>query len=236
MTLSASICAAPIKAEVIRVTRLDACGVPITGATGFQAVFDGFTEVQNSPQYEDGQRYLQKKANGQPCVNQKDPSFLNWIEQTVSLCTIDPRVITLVTGFQQNTESGTGTGAMADDGLLDRHFSIELWTPVAGTGVCSAAGQQYFYWAFPNMFDAKIQDFTFQNDVFTLSWQSISAPMYNVGVSDNWVTKMATVGSSVSTYLGTVLFPTVQGYHYGFNITTTTPPTAYCGAQSLPPS
>lgn len=226
-TLFTSTCAAPIKAEVIRVIHLDACGLPVTGSgTNQYAVFEAFTEVQNSPQYEDGQRYLQKKANGQPCVNQKDPSFLNWIEQTVNLCSLDPSVLSLVTSYSK-IAAGPTTGVQFDDDLLDRRFSLELWTPVAGASACTSAGlQQYFYWAFLNMFDAKIQDFTFQNDVFSLGWKAISAPGNPL-----WGAQVLAAGMTLPWVPSNV--NAVGNVHYLFNVTTSAPPTAFCGTQNV---
>lgn len=211
-----ALCFSPIQAEVIRITRLDQCGVPVTGAAGGQAVLDAFTEVQNSPQYEEGQRFLLRKANGEPCVNQKGAGFFNWLEQTVQLCTLDPTVLAIVTGDRLITDGVTGVGVAFGEGLLDEHYSIEAWQPVSGSGACDASGQQqYFYWAFPNLFDAQMQDFTFQNDTFTLGWKGTSqqgSTLWDLG--DDWLPP----GEGVE-----------SGDHYLFAITTEPPPEPYCG-------
>lgn len=231
--LLASTCGAPIKGTVIRVIKLDACGLPVTGTTADVGAFDAFTEVANSPQYEDGQRFFLKKANGSPCVNQKDRSFLNWLQQTVSLCSPDPRVLSLATGARLLTASTTGTGVMFDGDLLDANFSLEIWQEIAGSSACSAGGtQQYFYWVYPFNSDAKMQDFSQVNDTTTLSWQSITYPVSD-GVK--WLAQAnaavtgSAIGSTPGTYLGSNTINT--GEHYGYNITSTAPPTAFCGLQ-----
>lgn len=221
MTLVPSNCFSPIKAEVIRLIRLDDCGLPVTGVGSAQiAVIDGFTEIQNSPQYEDGQRFLLKKANGQPCVNQKDPSFLNWLQQTVNLCTLDPLVPRLVASGDAIFSSTTGIGYKFNDQLLSRHFSLEAWQPIAGSAGC-VGGQKWFYWAFFNMFDSKFQDFSFQNDVTQFGWQAISAE-----ANTAWYTTLNTAGIAMTWWGGEAIDSTM---HYAFKITSTPPPTAYCG-------
>lgn len=212
-------CASPIKGEVIRITKLDACGVPVTGVAGGQVVMDAFTELQVSPNYEEGQRYLLKKANGQPCVNQKDAGFLNWLEITTTLCTLDPVALTLISGDRLISNGVTGIGAAFGEGLLSQHYSMEVWQPVAGSSACAGGTQQYFYWAFPNIFDFQIQDFTFQNDTFTFGW------------------KGTTISASTSWVLGDPWLPGTGAFladeHFGFALTTVAPPAAACGSTIL---
>lgn len=218
--MTAALCASPIQAEVVRITRLDECGIPVTG-TNAQAVFDAFTEIQNSPNYEDGDRFLLKKANGQPCVNQVSPGFFNWLEQTVTLCTIDPTVLVLVTGERLITDGVTGVGvAFGSSGLLDQNFSLEVWQPVAGSNACDEGGnQQFFYWAFMNEFDTRLQDFSMGNDTFTLAWQAktqVASTLWDLG--DDWLPASGDV---------------VIGDHFLFAITTTPPPEASCGTTAV---
>lgn len=222
-----TICVSPIKAEILRVTRLDDCGVPILGPSSAQVTADAFTEIQNQANYEEGQRFLQRKANGAPCVNQRDPGFFNWLQQTVSVCTLDPDMLTVVTGDRviSTTEEGgepEHTGAAFGEGLLTARFSVEVWQPIAGEGACDAEGtQRYVYWAFPNVGDAQIQDFTFQNDVFTFGWQDTTrsaSPLWDIGEA----------------WLGDDGGEWGPGEHFAFNITTEPPPAAACGAVTLP--
>lgn len=232
-TLVASLCAAPIKAEVVRIIKLNSCGFPVTGAEAQVTAFDSFTEVANSPQYEDGQRFLLKKASGAPCVNQKDQSFLNWLQQTVTLCSVDPAVLGLTTGARMlQNGSSVVIGAMFNDDLIDARYSMELWQPVAGSNACSAGGlQQYFYWVFPNMTDAKIQDWSQQNDTTNLAWQAISGP-----APTGWTAAAgaavtgAALGSTPAAYLGGVN-SVLPGDHYGYSITTLAPPSDICGVK-----
>jgi len=214
-----AVCASPINAEVVRFTRLDACGVPVTGVTSMQVTMDAFTEIQVSPNYEEGQRFLLRKANGQPCVNQKGAGFLNWAEFTVTVCSIDPSALVLVTGDRLISNGVTGIGAAFGEGLLSTHFSMEVWQPVAGSSACAGGTQQYFYWAFPNAFDAQLQDWTYQNDTFTFGF------------------KGTTQAASTSWILGDTWMPGTGAFladeHFGFAITSVAPPVAACGAITI---
>lgn len=217
-----SVCASPIKAEVARFTLLDQCGVPITGPGSAQVVTDSFTEITNTPNYESGTRFLQRKANGEPCVNEQDPGFLNWVEQTTNLCTLDVDLIAMVTGEDTINEGSADPefiGVQFGEGLLNAKFSKEVWQPVSGEGACDPEGnQQYVYWAFPHEFDAQVQAFTFANDVFTFSFMSKTrktSPLWDLG--DPWLADSPTASWGPSK-------------HYAFSITTVPPPEPACGA------
>lgn len=211
-------CYAPIKARTIRLTKLDVCGVPVTGATSAQVVTDGFTRIANSPQYEEGERFLVLNADGSPCINQKDPNFLNWFQSTIDFCSIDPEGINIITGEQLITTGApaTGTGMVFGEGQLTARFALEAWQRVAGAGACDPSGlQRYVYWAFPNFGNALLQDFEFANGPMTFS-----------------IRVETKAGASQFTrhnaYGLTGAWPANK--HAMFNLTTVAPPVVACGA------
>lgn len=214
-----TVCGSPIKAQVARFTRVNECGVPIVGALSAQVTSDSFTQIENAPNYETGQRFLLRKANGEPCVNQRDPGFFNWLQQTTTLCTLDPDLLAMVTGEQLITDSDESVGTTYGEGLLTARFSKEVWQPIAGEGACDETGQQlYVYWAFPNEGDAQIQTFTFQNDAFTLGFQSTTrraSSLWDIG--DPWL-----ADNPAATW--------DPGKHFAWAITAEPPPVPACGA------
>lgn len=216
------VCASPIKAEVARFTLLDACGAPVLGDGSAQVTTDSFVDIQNSPNYEAGQRFLQRKANGTPCVNEQDPGFLNWIEQTVNLCTLDVDLIGVVTGEDMISSDTDFIGVQFGDGLLNARFSKEVWQPVSGQGACNEDGlQQWIYWAFPHEYDAQIQSFAFANDVFTFGYMSKTKPANPAwDIGDPWL------GNTPVSAWG-------PNKHFAFAITTTPPPEPSCGAVEI---
>lgn len=215
-------CASPIKAEVARFTLEDQCGRPLTGEGSAQVTTDSFTEITNSPNYEQGQRFLLRKANGQPCVNTIDAAFLNWVEQTVNLCTLDVDLIAMVTGEMPISSDTDFVGVTFGTGLLNSRFSKEVWQPVTGEGACDPEGNpQWIYWAFPHEFDAQIQEFTFQNDTFTFSYTSKTQPANPAwDIGNPWLANNPTATWE-------------PGKHYAFAITSVPPPEPACGAVEI---
>nr|AMP54261.1 hypothetical protein [uncultured bacterium]AMP54295.1 hypothetical protein [uncultured bacterium]AMP54371.1 hypothetical protein [uncultured bacterium]AMP54410.1 hypothetical protein [uncultured bacterium] len=210
---------------MLRVTLLDNCGVPITGEDSAQSATDGFVSVEFDPQYQEGQEYQQRKANGGRCVDERGFSYLRWVNLTVQLCTLDTDVVNLITGQQPIMTGDEFTGTVFSDRLLDSRFSLELWQPVGGDAVCDPDGQQqWVYWAFPNLSDARLQSGTFENDVFNISFQASTAaasPLWFVG--DDYLADTPALEWEI-------------GSHYGFNVTTVEPPLdTGCGAQPLEP-
>src|ERR1044072_5191593 len=158
-------CVSPIKASVIRLIKLNSCGVPVTGASSSVSVFKGFTQVAATPEYEEGQEFLLKNAGGELCVNEKDPNELKRVGLEVEVCTLDPDLQVIATGERLLTTGApaTGTGVAYGEGQLTSRFSLELWQPIAGAGACSPGGvQQYVYWLFGNVGNTTIGDFTFE--------------------------------------------------------------------------
>lgn len=220
-------CVSPIKAQVARVTKLDVCGNPVTGA-GNQVVFDGFTMIEPSPEYEEGEEYLTKKANGQPCVNEKDANFLKRVGLTVTFCNIDPDLITMMTGERLLTTGGpaTGTGVAFGEGLLLARFSLEAWQPLAGT-VCSATGQQLFmYWVFPNVGNSMIGDFSIEQAPLEFS---VEADTKAAGSGWGQGPGPSTFASNPK-YVPSAI---ATDEHFAFNVSAVPPPTAACGAITL---
>lgn len=222
----AAICVAPIKATVMQIIKLDACGVPVTGADSAWIVQDGFISIAASPQYEDGDEFIQRTANGALCVNQKDPDSFKRVDLEMTWCVLDPDAIALLAGERLLTDASevTGTGVVFGEGEALGHYSLEVWQPVSGAGACSGATgeQQYVYWAFMNVGNGRVGDFTFENGVFNFvtNGSTFSAsPLWGLGPGPDgpWIDQ-----------------PVVAGDHYLYNVTTTPPPTATCGAVSLP--
>jgi hypothetical protein len=216
-----AICVAPIKARVARITRLDVCGNPVTG-TGGQVVTNGFIQIVATPEYEEGEEFLTKNANGDPCVNEKDPNFLKRVGLQIDFCQIDPDAVVLITGERLLvTGAATGTGVAFGEGTLLSRFGLEVWQPVAGSAACEGGVPSYVYWVFPNVGNSMVSDFTFENATFTFvlegDTKAASAQWGDGPGATSWLN-----GNTIAT-----------DEHFAFNITTQPPPTAACGAQTL---
>lgn len=219
-----AICVAPIKATVARLVKVDTCGVPVTGASSAVVVQSGFVSISPSPQYEEGQEYLQKQANGVFCVNDIDAPQLKRIDLEMVWCVLDPDAIVLQTGERLLTDSGmvTGTGVAGGTGLVTNRYSLEVWQPVSGVNACTPGGvQQYVYWAFPNVGNAMLGDWTFENGTFTFTINSTTfcgSTLWGLGPG------------SGPYYIDQ---PIEQCDHWLYNVTTVPPPVSACGATLL---
>lgn len=218
-----ALCVSAIQARVARFIKLDVCGNPVTGASSAMVVTDGFTSIEPGPQYLDGEEHQQRKANGALCLYQKDPSELTRVELTVTMCTVEPDTLVLVSGERLLSSGVTGTGVAFGEGQLTSHYSMEVWQPIIGAGACTAAGlPQYLYWAFFNVTNTKINQFTFENGPLEFAFQSETQKAgVRWGNGPGWTTPWSTVPDQT------------QNEHFLFNVTTVTPPTATCGAVLL---
>lgn len=217
-------CVSPIKALVMRLVKLDACGAPVTGAESAVVVADGFIQINPSPQYEDGVEFLQKKASGAFCVNQLDPPELKRVDLEIQWCVLDPDALVILTGERLLTTGSpvTGTGVVYGEGQITARFSLEVWQPVSGAAQCAPGGaQQYVYWAFPNVGNTKVSDWTFENGVFTFTTSSTTA-----SASLLWGNGPGSDGPWIEQDIE-------EGDHFLHNVTTVAPPTASCGAVLL---
>lgn len=227
---TALLCGTPIQGRIMRVIALNSCGVPVSGTASAggaggvaQIVMDGFTQVQQSPQYEDGSRKVTRKANGQVCVNELlEPSILTEIKATIDMCVTNPGLVvaTLNARLLTATLSPTGTGFAIAEGITNSHFSLEVWQNLTGDLACDpVTGQQlYAYNAWPHLWNAKFGDATLGADPTMLqliAQTKKASPLWAVGAP--WLG-----GSPQSTD------------HWLYNITSTAPPASACSLANYP--
>lgn len=211
----------PIQGELIRIMRLDECGVPVSGAGGL-VVSEGFVQVTPSPQYEDGTDYQRRNAKGGLCVNRTGPDQFRRIDLSIEFCAIDPDVVELITGAELITTGApaTGTGFWVTEGAVETRWSLEVWQN-AGDEECVGGLEQYAYWAFPHLGSGRFNDFTINDGV--LEW-SLSARTYKA--SPSWYSPGEDWISSIPV-----------DAHFGFNIASLPlPATTGDGAAPLPGS
>ena len=132
-------CAPPFKGLAFRVTVVDVCGVPVTGAAGGVFVQESFTQIQSSPQYEDGEEFLERTASGALCVNEKDEDLWKRDRVTIDLCSVDFEMTAYILGgrlLSVGSPAVTGAGFALKTGPSLNHFSFEIWQGIAGEGAC----------------------------------------------------------------------------------------------------
>jgi len=213
-------CDTPIQGLVLRIIKLNACGVPITGDAGGVVVIESFIQVQDSPQYDTGDRKIQRTAAGKLCQNKKMPDEYTNDELTVDFCAWNPGIVPITLGGRllSATESPTGTGfalgTWAD--ITEAHWSLEVWQ--APGDACDDQGNVYWpYHAWPHLSDGKRGQMTISEDPTLLQ---IIANTFNA--SPLW-----TAGA---TWLGTG--QVIYGDHYLRNLSNTAPPPEACAVSN----
>lgn len=213
-------CISPIQGTRARIIRLDECGVPVTGA-GSLIVFDGFVEVQVSPQYEDGTQYQLRKANGVFCVNRRGNDQFSRDEVNIRFCAIDPDAVAITTGQTIITTGSpaTGTGFWVTEGDISARWGLEVWQ--ADSETCTGDDPRSAYWAWPHLAAGRLGDLTIADDV--IEWRIVAR---SEAANTSWG-----AGPGAIKYVDQV----PSGAHRGFNVTRLPlPDTTGCGAVTLP--
>lgn len=220
-----TVCLPAIKACRARIVRLDACGVPVVGAKSV-ASFKGFVSVGRSPEYEEGEEFIQKNACGELCINEKDQSRLKRINMDIQFCTIDPDVVEMTTGNRLLVDgTGNALGWATGENTNEAGFSLEIWQKVAG-GVCDLSGNpQWHYWAWPFITNGTLGDMTFENGPFVFN---VTGFTKKIAAADQWG------GGNTGPFdVLPASAALLVGEHEAKYITSTQPPADACGATAL---
>jgi hypothetical protein len=219
-----STCVTPIKGTHLRIVEVDSCGIPVTGTSGLVVVTKGFVSVEMEPDYEDGEEFFERTADGTPCVNQKDDPTLKRLALTIQMCEVNVSGMSYIMSAREliTGTPTTGTGFAVAEGNPTNRFSLEVWQEVAGAGACDASGaQRYIYNAWPNVGATQLGTYTIENGRSVLEITSETrgaAALWDTLVGEDWLPS----GESVDT-----------DEHWVWNVTTTAPPTIACDPTTL---
>jgi hypothetical protein len=122
------LCAKPLQGETMRVTRLDECGNPVYGDDAF-AVSDGYVSITMTPEAEEGERFLQRNANGRALVNQRSKPSLNWYTVAMVFQEVDMELFTIVTGLEPylDDQGNTIGFPVTESDFATANFALEAW-------------------------------------------------------------------------------------------------------------
>lgn len=215
----------------MRIVRVDTCGIPVTGTGSLVVVTKGFVQVQNEPQYEDGEEFFERTADGTPCVNQKDDPVLKRFQLTIDFCEVNTTAFAYIASAREltvNAAGVTGQGFAFAEGQPTNRYSLEVWQKVAGSGACDASGnQRYIYNAWPNLGASKVGSYTIENGRST--FQVVSESQAG--------STTATIGWNNGPGSSTSWLPTGEsvgvGEHWLWGVTTTAPPSPACNPTTL---
>lgn len=227
-------CYTPFKVPRVRVTKLNSCGLPITGCS--TVVSDGIISIGMTKEYEDRQEFFVKNGDGVFCVAETNPPVLKWINLELTFCNVDPEMFNIMSAeplVMDDAVIPNATGFSTEEGsAANANFAFEGWTRLSGNGgVACSGGVEYGYVLFPWVVEGTIGDITFENGAanFTLSGRTHRDSPWGLGpyfvdYSDN------PAGSTTPIRL---LTPIGSRQHHRMFTTRLAPPTATCGCTTL---
>lgn len=223
------VCAKPLQGSTLRVTRLDECGNPEFGACAF-AVSEGFVQATITPNTEEGERFLQRTANGSAIVNQRGRPILNWYDVSIQFQEVDPELFTLITGLDPYADDQDRTigFVVTESRYATANFALELWMGNAEEACLPGQLPFFGYNLLPWVTEGALtEDITVQNDLitFTVAGRTRKGTPWGVGPYDV-VLDQAAAPSPLYTEIPT-------DTHHLPIWTQLAPPEAECGCQSL---
>lgn len=132
----------PVRGKRIRITTLDNCGrVPEAGSADAFIVSKGFISAKLSSVVEEGPEITERGIDGSICVSEKSPDSLKRMGLELTFCGVNPALIPMVSNAEGYFDAaGDNAGFTISEGDIEKWFSFELWTGIAG-GACDPEEQ-----------------------------------------------------------------------------------------------
>lgn len=228
----ATTCPSFLRGNVMRVTRLDACGRPIYGDCN-QVVSDGFVTVTMSAEIQEGEEITVTKANGQTCISDQGCDQLRWYTIETEFCQVDPDLIQImnptwekILDYQGDTIGYDAKGNLS----CDTGFALEIWMDTYGaTDACAGEAAQgaFGYLLLPWVVGGAPGDLEIGNDAisFTFSGRSKTGSRWGKGPYPVMLGENAAPGP--------LLTPITNDTQYRLFVTTIRPPEPECGCQPV---
>lgn len=161
-----------IHAKRMRLTKLNACGVPIsTAGNKSMLVTKGVVKIGMNPEYEEGEETLTKNGNGEIDWQHVDPSLIKYVGIEVQFTRVNPEAFTLITGQPLVLNAaGRPVGFRLTTDPIEVSFALETWSDIPD-GACDSEHKPYGYFALPYIGTGQIGGFEISGSAaeFTLS-------------------------------------------------------------------
>jgi hypothetical protein len=211
------------------VTRLDVCGNPEFGECAF-GVSDGYVSATITPNTEDGERFLQRTANGNAIINQRGKPLLNWYDVEIEFQEVDPELFTILTGLQpyMDDQDRVIGFPVTESDFATANFALELWMGNAEEACLPGSLPFYGYNLLPWVVEGALSDdIVITNDLITMKimGRTRKGTPWGVGPYDVVVDQAGDPSP---------LFTAIADDTHHLPIwTQLAPPEAECGCQSL---
>ncbi len=160
-----------IRGQVVRVTRLDACGIPDPGNSAV-AVTDGIQSVTFEELTDSGTDIRVRNFADRLCLRDDANEEFIGFQGTISLCGVDPGFVNVITRQKEvKNAAGDTVGLDIETGvdLQDTAFALEIWTRLAGTECGVDGNQAWGYNIFPFNKGGRLSAPSFENGVSDLT-------------------------------------------------------------------
>jgi hypothetical protein len=227
-------CFTPIGGHTMRATKVDACGTVITGGSSCKVISNGFVRVTRTPEYEAGDEFTVKNANGDICVKERTADQLKWLTVEAEFCKVDPDLLNLMSASPLVLDDDTvpkSVGFRTREGVIPTvNFALEVWTRISGSSACAGGSVNYGYALWPWLVQGTITDYVFENGPisFKVNAKTKAGSLWGTGPYNvrNMVLTPFTAGKLLAAISATD--------HEHFQITNVAPPAvSACGCATV---
>lgn len=189
--------ASSIAGAAIRVTRLNADGTLAEGEES-SYVMESFISVSFTPEYEEGDEFVQKDANGNVCVTYRAPDTLKRVNLEVAICNPDPEFTELTSGGElltdSTTEESVGYAApLVGQNATPNGVALEVWSKAIKGGKPSATNP-FWHWIFPYVILRPSGDRVIENGLLANTFEGwgLGNAGFDTGPDGSWLFPDAT--------------------------------------------
>lgn len=203
--------------DVIRVTRLDACGTPVPGENAF--ITECVASLAMNPNIDEQDDIIYRAANGSLCgVKRGCPSLLGY-DIEFNFFQFSPELTDVLTNQPVVDDSaGVPVGTDSCSIACQGGFAIEAWVELLGQNCTDTGLQKYLYVLLPWITNAYLSDLEIGSEQVTFQLVGSSR------AGGRWGVGPYPVVPGVGGVAGPMLTPLGNNCHRRMQITTVAPP------------
>lgn len=214
----------------IRVTKVDACGKPVTGA-GNAVVCACVATLAMNPDLDTADDLVYRDSTGKLCAVKKGCVSLLGYDVELTVLSYSPELLTLVTGNPAVLDAAGATVGVDDCSVsCTTGFAVEAWSELIGDACAANGRQKYLYTLMPFIRNGILNDITLGDGAisFQLNGHTVAGGQWGTG-------PFSDVQRTVADAPGKMLTPLGSTCHRRSLITDVPPPTAVdCGPVAVP--
>lgn len=217
--------------SAIRVTQVDACGVPIVGATSGYTSECAAGSITMAPVTDDTDDVIYKAPNGTLCAVKRGCRTLLGYDLTINLMQVSPELTEVLTGSPVVLDSaGTVVGNDTCSIQCRAGFALEAWAEIIEP-TCTTGAAQYLYILLPWVTNGLLGDLEIGAEAVNveLTGSSRAGGGWGTGPYD----VVSTTAPPVTTP-GRLLTPLGSTCHRRIQLTPVPPPASSCVYTPVP--